>query len=244
MRALSVPHLLSVWEHGLSQSALDRALTLLEAACLDTPRDALAALSIGRRDADLLTLREWTFGPGMSSVVVCPGCGNQVEIAFDVSAVRASPDPAPAPGVDVAVADYQLQIRPPNSADLAAIAAEPVAGQRRRRLFERCLISARRDGRPAEACELPDEAIDAVADRLALADPQADVRLNIFCPFCGNDWRAVFDIVTFFWSEIEAWACRVLREVHILASAYGWREQDILALTPVRRQCYLEMVGA
>ena len=57
-------------------------------------------------------------------------------------------------------------------------------------------------------------------------------------------WRAVFDIVTFFWSEIEAWACRILREVHILASAYGWCERDILALTSARRQFYLEMVQA
>jgi hypothetical protein len=116
--------------------------------------------------------------------------------------------------------------------------------RRRRLLFERCLITARRDGLPATARELPDATIDAAAERLLDADPQADVQLNMSCPFCGNGWRAVFDIVTFFWTEIEVWACRVLREVHILASAYGWSERDILALTPVRRQFYLEMVQA
>ncbi|MFI5458425.1 MAG: phage baseplate protein [Isosphaerales bacterium] len=244
MRALSVPELLRVWENGLAQAAVDRALTLLEAACPDTPRDALASLSIGRRDANLLTLREWTFGPDMSSVVVCPQCGNKVEISFDVSAVRVSPKREPAPALEMAFADFELQVRPPNSLDLAAIAAEAGVDQRRRRLFERCLVTARRAGQPAAACDLPDETIDAVAERLAEADPQADVQLDIACPFCGHGWRAVFDIVTFFWSEIEAWACRVLREVHILASAYGWCERDILALTAARRQFYLEMVEA
>ena len=104
-------------------------------------------LSIGRRDANLLTLREWTFGPGMSSVVVCPECGNQVEISFDVSAVRGSSKREPTPGVEMAFADFELQVRPPNSLDLAAIAAEADVGQRRRRLFELCLVTAAR--RPA-----------------------------------------------------------------------------------------------
>jgi hypothetical protein len=35
-----------------------------------------------------------------------------------------------------------------------------------------------------------------------------------------------------------------LRDVHELASAYGWRESEILALSPQRRQAYLELVRA
>lgn len=244
MRALSVPELLGVWESGLAQGPVDRALILLAAACPDTPRDTLATLSIGRRDASLLTLREWTFGPSLSSVVVCPQCRQKVELSFDVSAVRPDAALEPPPEIAVAVADYELQVRPPNSADVAAIASEPGTDRKRRLLFERCLISARRNGLPAPSGELPAETMDAVAERLAEADPQADVQIDIACPFCGNGWRAVFDIVTFFWSEIEAWACRIIREVHILASAYGWSERDILALSPVRRQFYLEMAGA
>jgi hypothetical protein len=53
-----------------------------------------------------------------------------------------------------------------------------------------------------------------------------------------------FDIASYFWDEINAWANRILREVHILASRYGWSERDILALSPWRRQFYLDMVNA
>ena len=36
---------------------------------------------------------------------------------------------------------------------------------------------------------------------------------------------------------------RFLRDVHTLASTYGWREADILALSPWRRQYYLALIA-
>jgi S-adenosylmethionine synthetase len=90
--------------------------------------------------------------------------------------------------------------------------------------------------------ELPDDIVDAVVDRMAQADPQSDVQLALSCPVCGREWQAAFDIVSFFWTEIDAWARGILQQVHVLASAYGWREADILTMNPGRRQSYLEMV--
>lgn len=75
------------------------------------------------------------------------------------------------------------------------------------------------------------------------ADPQANVQLNVSCPACSHQWQMTFDILSFFWTEISAWAQRILREVHVLASAYGWHEADVLAMSSMRRQCYLQMVG-
>jgi hypothetical protein len=90
---------------------------------------------------------------------------------------------------------------------------------------------------------LPAHVREAVVGRIAEHDPQADTQLSLTCPGCDHRWQALFDIVSFFWSELEALAIRVLREVHLLASAYGWREEDILAMSPPRRQLYLGMVG-
>ena len=39
-------------------------------------------------------------------------------------------------------------------------------------------------------------------------------------------------------------ALRLLGHVHALARAYGWREADILAMSPARRQVYLDLAGA
>jgi len=75
------------------------------------------------------------------------------------------------------------------------------------------------------------------------SDPQSHIELALTCPACEQDWQVVFDIASYLWSEIQTWALRILHEVHILASAYGWREADILALSPLRRQLYLERVS-
>lgn len=243
MRALSASELLEVWEHGLAQGPVERALALWGAASPETSREALSALSIGRRDAALLTLREWTFGPRLAGLATCPRCSQQLELNFNIDDVRVNPAAEPDEDATITLAGYEFQLRPPNSLDIAAIVNEHETGEKRRMLFERCLLAAWCQGKPATTAELPSDAVDAVVERMAGMDPQADVELNISCPSCGQQWRAVFDIVSFFWSEIDAWARRLLLEIHLLASAYGWQERDILALSPWRRQCFLEMVS-
>jgi hypothetical protein len=250
MRPLSVQELLSVWEQGLAQGPVERALVLLTVACPESDRDTLAKMSIGHRDAILLTLREWTFGPRMAGIALCSKCGQKPELEFRISDIRVNftPEPTdkPEPEIEVALTltDYAVRFRAPNSLDLAAVSAEVGPIEQRQTLFERCLIVASRNSKAIAADQLPPEVVDAVEERLAQADPQADVQLDISCPFCGGRSRVAFDIVAFFWREIETWAQRTLRDVDALASAYGWSENDILSLSPVRRQFYLEMIGA
>lgn len=74
-------------------------------------------------------------------------------------------------------------------------------------------------------------------------DPQAVVRLKIVCDSCQHQWDEEFEVASFLWGEVDAWAGRLLREVHVLARAYAWREEDILAMSSRRRHCYLEMLG-
>ena len=109
-------------------------------------------------------------------------------------------------------------------------------------LIGRCLLKAACKGEELAVHQLPPNLLDVVVEQIAQADPQADVQLALTCSACGHQWISLFDIVSFFWSEINAWVTRILREVHTLASAYGWREADILAMSPRRRQLYLEMV--
>lgn len=243
MRPLSASELLAVWERGLAQPPVQRALTLLSVACPDSPLDVLAQLSIGQRDALLLTLREWAFGPELACLVTCPGCGEQLELTFNVADIRAAPENELAPALSLSVTGYTVSFRLPNSLDLAAVVDAPDVAATRRLLLERCLLDARRDGKEVAFDRLPADVMDAIVERMSQADPQTDVQLALTCPECEHRWPAIFDIVSFFWSEVNVWAYRVLHQVHVLASAYGWREADILAMSPWRRQLYLEMVG-
>ncbi|HSF47311.1 MAG TPA: hypothetical protein VLA73_02995 [Burkholderiales bacterium] len=232
MRALPAPELLRVWEQGLAQSPIERALALLAAGGSEE-KDVLAELSIGERDTRLLALREKTFGANCESLVACPGCGEQLELAFTLADMRRAPEGAAELSVDTD--QHAFNFRLPNSIDLAEAAGARDERKARELLLDRCLLN---DGDKV----LPDEVLDRIAERMERADPQANVRLDLHCPVCDHVWQAVFDIESYFWTEIDAWAQRTLKEVHALASAYGWRELDILNMTPWRRRMYLGML--
>ncbi|HEU4597709.1 MAG TPA: hypothetical protein VFS10_21460 [Pyrinomonadaceae bacterium] len=251
MHALSASQLLSVWERALASPHAERALALLALACPELSPQELARLSVGRRDSLLLTLREWTFGPRLSCRARCERCGEPLELSFEVSDIRAVQSAAEgADALTLSVDDYEVTFRLPNTQDLSAVAAEVGRGgedlaRARESLLARCVLRVleRGEERAASVAALPERVREALEGRMAEADPQSDVRLALSCPACEHRWSVAFDIVSYFWDEINAWAVRTLREVHTLASAYCWREEDILAMSPWRRHAYLEMVG-
>jgi hypothetical protein len=243
MRAPSAEILLDVWEAGFAQAPPERALALLAVACPETSRDALAGLSIGQRDAGLLTLRQNLWGPQMTAEVLCPVCRDRLELNLDVCDLLLGGEAELNSALPLNVADYRLTFRLPTGRDLLEHCGQTENGGEGD-LLRRCLLSAKHGDAPVEADKLPQEVIESVINSMAEADPLADIQLDLTCPSCEHRWRAVFDIVSFLWTEIEAWAWRMLSDIHTLARAYGWGERDILALSPTRRQFYLEMVGA
>lgn len=244
MRALTATELLSVWEHGSALPAPRRALLLLGAAAPDATPEALGQLPVGQRDDLLLRLRAAAFGPRIEATAACPQCGEKLEMAFHTDDLRSSGASASSAPLTLEFEDHSLTFRLPDSFDLVELTSVPDLAQAESALLRRCVLSARSGGRVLSPDELPAPVVTALAARLAEADPQADVRLSLACPACEHRWEEPFDIVTFFWREIEAWAARILREVHTLATAYGWSEAEILALSPARRRLYLELAAA
>ena len=109
-------------------------------------------------------------------------------------------------------------------------------------LLARCVLTIERRGRGVDT-ELPPEVQAEVAAAAAGADSGADVCLRMPCVDCGQSTTATVDIAGYLWAELDAWARALLLDVHVLASAYGWNESDVLALSPTRRRYYLELVG-
>ena len=240
MRSPGSDELLALWERGLGQTAVARGLALLELVHPDMDAEAAADLSIGVRDGLLLDLRELLFGQTITGLVECPSCGDTLETEMATGGLRAIPADAP---LEIRREDYALSLRLLTSRD--QMAAERIGPEERwRLLLVRCIASVSRSGEPAPVERLPAEVIAAVEDRLAELDPQADVQLALSCPACGHRWQATFDILSFLWTELGEWAARTLRDVHRIASAYGWSERDILALSLARRRHYLGMIEA
>lgn len=261
MRGLLAQELLYIWEMGLQQHPVDRALTILAISLQEMPRDDLLALSIGQRDAHLLAIRERTFGSQLAGFAECPACQERLEFVFDVADIRAGPqiedgresatrngregaiNRVPTDQVyEVKIEGYDLHFRLPDSVDLTQVARCGDVDAARNLLVQRCVLQAHQDGVEVAVTALPETVLTMLVESMSQYDPQADVQLNLSCPACGQRWLVMFDVVSFFWSEICVQAKRLLREVHTLARAYGWREADILHMSTARRQFYLEMV--
>jgi hypothetical protein len=242
MRPLSAQQILRIWEIGQGQHPLDRALTMLSFACPDHRPEDLAALSIGQRDAALLDLRRLTLGAQLNGFAACPQCGEKLEFQVDAADLQLNdPNQPPAPDYGLTLDAFELRFRLPNSWDLAAIVGTDRAIADTQ-LLQRCLLQANQNGVPVPYAELPVAVMNQLAEQVVERDPQAELLLNLSCPACQHEWPALFDILAFFWAELAVQAQRLLREVHTLARMYGWREADILGMSAVRRQQYLDMV--
>ncbi|SFG14132.1 hypothetical protein [Neptunomonas qingdaonensis] len=259
MKVLSADELLTVWEQGLNQPLLRRALILLAAAFPEIPPDNLAQMSIGQRDGLLMQLRECLFGQALLNTAVCPECAERLEWQNLLSDFLLSPDQTKAPlhkaqlhEFDLDTGGYQLLFRLPNSLDIAAVINSHHLQEQQlhqlqpqqRQLLSRCLLKIEQEGNGCDFEELPDAVLQTLSARLEALDPQADIRLNLTCPECAHEWTVLFDIASFLWTEVNDWSERMLQTVYQLAAAYGWSEQEILRLSPVRRQLYLGLMGA
>jgi hypothetical protein len=131
----------------------------------------------------------------------------------------------------------QLVVRCPTSRDLlgAAASADPAV-----ELLTRCVTDASGsavdptswDGRQRAA-------VDAAAEQLAGA---AAVVLRSACPNCAAEVGVDVDIPALVWQRISMEVPVVLAEVAELATAFGWSEADVLAMSRVRRDAYLALV--
>jgi hypothetical protein len=88
MRRLSANDILNIWEVGLSQYPLDRAITMLLYACPDMTWEELINLSVIERDARLVDLYEQTFGKTLKGFAECPKCKERLEFALTTSDIK------------------------------------------------------------------------------------------------------------------------------------------------------------
>jgi hypothetical protein len=228
MRELSASEILDVWERGRSTTLPERALDLLVTGGYAGQPESLA---VGDRDALLVELRERTFGATISALSSCPSCGELVEVELTTADLPGDAAAGELLELELALGEDSVRFRVPTAGDLVAVGAAADVETGRRILLERCV----------EATLAPEHE-EAVVARMAEADPGAWTELALACPECGHRWTETFDIVSFLWAELDSCAHRLVGDVHSLASAYGWRESDVLALSPSRRQAYLELV--
>ncbi len=245
MFRLTPNDLVRIWETGERQTPVERCLTILSIACSDQTFDQLLDLGLGQRDRLLLLLRQWLFGPHLTGFTECPQCDQRMEFTLGIPEVCRTDSIEFTSSEHVfSTGGFELRFRLPRSRDLLTVSSDSNLEQVSRFLVQRCLESACCDGKGIRVEDLPNAVVQQFAARIAESDPLQEILLDMTCPACNRRWQPLLDIGQFLWEELTAYARRLLREVHTLARVYGWREEEVIALSARRRQAYLELVGA
>jgi len=238
MRPLSASELLAIWENGAGQPLLNRHLSLLSTAC-SIPVSEAAQFSMGERDIRLLLLREWHFGYQLNNVASCPACGEKVEWEMTTRQLHLQ-EPRPEPNLVFSLESqgYSINYRLPNSADMMLLSPFSHSYD----LIKHCITSINGQQGTLDLSVLNDQIFQELDQQMAKSDPQANITFDLNCPACQHQWASFFDIMNYFWTEIDRWAKRTFQEIYLLARGFGWSENEILSLSPLRRQTYLNML--
>jgi hypothetical protein len=239
LQALQGEHLLDAWDEARGQTDLERALTMLAWTLPGVQREELAALPLAARNLLLLRMRQLSFGPQLEGTGTCPHCAGVLEFTLPLTAVIANLEQRS--GIDCVEWDEdgkRLRLRSANTADLLSSLQEPSAEAAEELVLTRCTSV---DNAPAERQELA--GLQGVRARFEQLNAAAELRCALTCPQCSRSSTLDLDITRFLWLEVCHAARQLLRDVHALASGYGWSEREIASMSPRRRAAYLEVLG-
>lgn len=214
--------LVNRWDAGAGLPVHRRLATLLAA---DPDGAPLGEDSLGRRHRRLIALHEHWIDRPIEAHVACPACGTANEFVLPLAAMKAVADPPR--GAQVTVADQVFRL--PTMDDLAAVGPDPAA------LAQRCALAP---GAPVDADTLA--ALGEAFDRI---DPLARLAIDSACAECGGAVHAEVDLAEFVAAELTRFTDLLLRDIDVIAGAYGWSEAEILALPPARRARYVAMIA-
>jgi len=80
--------------------------------------------------------------------------------------------------------------------------------------------------------------MDALEDQ----DPLVSFRLINHCPYCDHAMLIPVDLEALMLNELKKAQYKLHHDVHVIASQYGWVEEDILSIPATRRQQYIELI--
>lgn len=201
---------------------------------------ALWRWNVSERMQGLLAIAHATHGPETRAVARCvaPECRGQIELQLELAGFAWH---APTRIEWRDTAQRRLSARLPEGEDLRDWHAQAPGDAAW--LARRLLIAS--DGAPETLDWRPDARdLAAFAQALEDADPLTALAIDVSCPYCARDMAVEVDLERLLLDGLHRRQRAVLDEVHRLASAYHWREADIVAMPAWRRHAYLARLQA
>lgn len=194
--------------------------------------DEAPLLPLADRDLLLSEIQRDAFGDRCEADAACIACSQPYTMAFSLSAMAASQrfaeDGLEGPDAESRFRLNDISFRLPSSRDLADATTDedPAAA-----VLAACVVSGDPAGREAE--------IEAA---MAAAGPVLDLDLDAVCPNCGASQSPRFRISDFFQQCFVQERRFRQREIHCIATAYGWSHDSIMRLSRIDRQGFVGLI--
>lgn len=166
----------------------------------------------------------------------CDTCGAHFDLRLSLTDIPRAGAGAGFPVAEVSTSLGRRRFEAPNGGH-----EEALAGMRdedpRRAFAALCGLSEEAE---AEAIRLDLHDLARIDAALEAVSPDVADSVDVVCPDCGSASHVRIDPLTFAFPRVET----LLREVHMIASAYRWTEPEILDLPVARRRAYAELIRA
>ena len=222
--------------------------------------DIVRGLLAADRAYLLLKLRQLTFGDRIAAVLLCPVCGQRMDVDFFADQV---PIEARRPAAGTATFDLSpsaaytapdgtihqtVEFRLPTGEDQEIIAlAHPAISEQQAVtvLLARCLrrLGAITPVDEQTAAHLGPITRREIEEQMERVSPSVDLDLEVTCPECGRAFLQPLEWSAAFRDEMSLQREQLYLEVHILALHYHWPESEILSLTRDKRRTYLTLLS-
>lgn len=193
-------------------------------------------LVIADRDEVLAVIYSTLYGNVIDSTVYCRWCSDPFDLSFSlrdfqvhIGEGEALLDVRGQSDGTYALTD-EVVFRLPTGNDELFILGLP-SERKESALLERCLLK----GDAGKDHEVLQQAMEQVA-------PLLQGSLSSRCPSCGKEQSIHFDMQSFLLQRLLLEKKNVIREVHTIASAYGWTLREILDLPRQQRKTYCSFI--
>lgn len=222
---------------GADEMAVDgtgtrAALVLLARVASVSDGRAPERLAASDRDRLLACVYRRTWGDAIRSTLTCRACAARFDLGFSLRALQEHLDANGAhadPGADREFAE------PGGERIVVPCAVDELAAARHATPVEALARAASDSGTASVA---------AIAERLEALAPILDLELLAACAECGHEQAIEFDLQSFLLARLLNERALLTRDIHVLASTYGWSFAEILALPRTQRQAQVAMIEA
>lgn len=190
-------------------------------------------LAVGDLDVLIIARRRDLLGDEVTAETDCPECGATVDVRFSLAAYADHHSPTrvrTARAIDsgwwrLSEAEFRL----PTVGDVLSLTA---SGATEEDLFARCVRGA-----------LTARSHRAITSAMSRLGPTLRATVGGVCPDCLASLTFDVDARELCMGDLRTLASRVFPDVHLLATSYGWSQDEILALPTSRRRAYAELIS-